>query len=141
MLDALKQPDTSPAPADDVAATATEPSPLSDEPLRLNLSGLWDRDWQKVLVIMLTLLVGLALICVAWQAISPILHTIILFILGGLLAFALSSPVDALNRKVGNRAAAVAAVYVLVGALVVGGIVLLADPFVHQVAGLAGALP
>lgn len=103
--------------------------------------GLWDRDWQKALVIMLTLLVGLALIWVVWQAISPLLHTIVLFIVGGLLAFALSGPVDALTRRLGRRVFAIIAVYLLLAALVLGGVALLTDPLARQAAGFAETLP
>jgi len=54
--------------------------------------GLFDRDWQKVLIIELAILAGLALLWVVWQIISPLLHTIMLFALGAVLAFALTVP-------------------------------------------------
>ena len=41
--------------------------------------GLLDRDWQKALVVLLTLLASLALLWVLWQVVSPILHTLVLF--------------------------------------------------------------
>src|ERR1700682_6076463 len=53
---------------------------------------LIERDWQKVLVALLTVLAGLALLWVLWQLISPIQHTLILFGLAAVLAFALSGP-------------------------------------------------
>jgi predicted PurR-regulated permease PerM len=86
-------------------------------------------------------LAGLALLWVIWQVISPILHTLVLFGLAAVLAFALSGPVDMLTRRIGNRLLAIVGVYVLVGIVLVGGIMLLADPFVHQASDLATALP
>jgi predicted PurR-regulated permease PerM len=100
-----------------------------------------DRDWQKALIMLLTLLVSVALLWVIWQVISPILHTLVLFGLAAVLAFALSGPVDMLTRRIGNRLLAIVGVYVFVGTVVVGGIVLLADPFVRQASDLASALP
>src|SRR5579864_6522450 len=98
----------------------------SEDATALNLSGLLDLDWQKGLVIMLTLLVGLALMWVLWQVISPIQQTLILFGLGAVVAFALSGPVDMLMHHVGNRGLSILIVYVLVGTLVLGGSALLA---------------
>ena len=103
--------------------------------------GLFDRDWQKALVILLTLLAGLALLWVLWQIISPLLHTLILFALGAVLAFALAGPVDGLSTRIGNRAAAMAIVYVLTAVVFIGGLALLAGPFAVQASGLANDLP
>jgi hypothetical protein len=100
-----------------------------------------DRDWQKALVVLLTVLVSLALLWVLWQVVSPILHTLVLFGLAAVLAFALSGPVDMLTPRVGNRLLAIVTIYVLVGVLVVGGIILIAGPFVRQASELASALP
>jgi|GraSoiStandDraft_52_1057288.scaffolds.fasta_scaffold66354_1 predicted PurR-regulated permease PerM len=125
------------APVPDVpqAASAVDAATL------LPQRGLLDRDWQKALVVLLTLLVGLALLWVVWQVVSPILHTLVLFGLAAVLAFALSGPVDMLTPRVGNRLVAIVAVYLFVGIVVVGGIVLLAGPFVRQASDLASALP
>ena len=103
--------------------------------------GLLDLDWQKALFLLLTLLAGVALLWVVWQVISPILHTLVLFGLAAVLAFALSGPVDMLTPRIGNRLLAILAVYLLVGIVVVGGIILLAGPFVRQASDLASALP
>jgi predicted PurR-regulated permease PerM len=103
--------------------------------------GLMDRDWQKVLVVFLTLLAGLALTWVLWQVLSPISHTLILFGLAAVLAFALSSPVTMLTGRVGNRLVAIVVVYLLVGTVVVGGLTLLAGPFVRDATALSSALP
>jgi predicted PurR-regulated permease PerM len=102
---------------------------------------LLDRDWQKLLVFLLTLLAGVAVLWVVWQIISPISHTLVLFALAAVLAFALSSPVNMLARQIGNRVLAIVVVYLLVGIVVVGGMTLLAGPFVRQASDLAAALP
>jgi predicted PurR-regulated permease PerM len=104
--------------------------------------GLLDRDWQKALVVLLRLLASLAVLWVVWQIVSPILHTLVLFPLAAVLAFALSGPVDMLTPRVGNRMIAIVATYALVGVVVVvGGLILLAGPFVSQATDLAAALP
>ncbi len=103
--------------------------------------GLWDRDWQKALVVLLTLLVSLGLLWVLWQVVSPILRTLVLFALAAVLAFALSGPVDVLAARIGLRLVAIFAVYAVVGVVVVGGLLLLAGPFVRQATDLANTLP
>jgi len=103
--------------------------------------GLLDRDWQKALVVLLTLLASLAVLWVVWQIVSPILHTLVLFALAAVLAFALSGPVDMLTPRLGHRLAAIVVTYLLVGIVVVGGLILLAGPFVSQATDLAAALP
>ncbi len=103
--------------------------------------GLMERDWQKVLVALLTVLAGLALLWVLWQMIRPIQHTLILFGLASVLAFALSGPVNMLALRVHSRLAAIIATYLLVGGGLVGGLVLLAGPFVRDATALIGALP
>lgn len=103
--------------------------------------GLLDRDWRKGLVVLLTLLASVALVWVVWQIISPILHTLVLFGLAAVLAFALSGPVNMLNRRLGHRLLAIVIVYLLVGSVIVGGLILIAGPFVRQATDLAAALP
>jgi len=103
--------------------------------------GLMERDWQKVLVALLTVLAGVALLWVLWQVIRPIQHTLILFGLAAVLAFALSGPVNMLALRVHSRLAAIIATYLLVGGGLVGGLVLLAGPFVRDATALIGALP
>jgi predicted PurR-regulated permease PerM len=132
-IDAAPVPDVHEA-AKTAALTAVASTPLPQR-------GLLDWDWQKALVVLLTLLVGLALLWVVWQVVSPILHTLVLFGLAAVLAFALSGPVDMLTTRVGNRLLAVVAVYLLVGIVGIGGIILLAGPFVRQASDLASALP
>ena len=129
------------APVSDVHEAAKTEALTAVASTALPQRGLLDRDWQKALVVLLTLLVGLALLWVVWQVVSPILHTLVLFGLAAVLAFALSGPVDMLTPRVGNRLLAIVAVYLLVGIVVVGGIILLAGPFVRQASDLASALP
>ena len=114
---------------------------IADGATPLPRQGLLDRDWNKALVIVLTVLASVALLWVMWQVISPILHTLVLFALAAVLAFALSGPVDMLTRRIGNRIVSIVAVYLVVGMVVVGGIILLAGPFVRQASELASALP
>ena len=104
--------------------------------------GLLDRDWQKALVVLLTLLASLALLWVLWQVVSPILHTLVLFGLAAVLAFGLGGPVGMLATGLrGNRILAIVLVYLLFGIIIVGGLILLAGPFVRQASDLATALP
>ena len=92
-------------------------------------------------MLLLTVLSGLALLWVLRQMVSPIAHTLILFGLAAVLAFALSGPVNLMAARIGNRLFAIVAVYVLVGVVVVGGLTLLAGPFVREATALTGALP
>ena len=112
-----------------------------DATLTLPRRGLLDRDWQKALIVLLTLLASVAVLWVIWQIVSPILHTLVLFALAAVLAFALSGPVDMLSHRLGNRLLAIVAVYFLVGLMLVGGLTSIAGPFVSQATDLAAALP
>jgi predicted PurR-regulated permease PerM len=103
--------------------------------------GFLDHDWQKALIVQLALLASLALLWVLWQVVSPLLHTLLLFALGAVLAFALTVPVDRLASRIGNRGAAIAVVYLLVVLVVVGGLALLAGPFAVQASALVTDLP
>jgi predicted PurR-regulated permease PerM len=121
---------------------ATDPgAAASADPLPLPRRGLLDRDWQKLLVALLTLLVGLILVWIALQIIRPILRTLILFALSGVLAFVLSGPVNALTQRRHNRLAAIVTVYACLGVGLIGGLILLAGPFVGQATALLGDLP
>jgi len=117
------------------------PSDPGDPQPPVPRQGLLDRDWQRLLVFLLTLLAGAAVLWVLWQIVSPILHTLVLFLLAAVLAFALSSPVNILAKRITNRVVAILVVYVLFGVVVVGGITLLAGPFVTQASELVAALP
>jgi predicted PurR-regulated permease PerM len=116
------------------------PSDPTERPL-LPRQGLLDRDWQKILVFLLTLLAGVAVLWVLWQIVSPILRTLVLFALAAVLAFALSSPVNMLASRLGNRLLAIVAVYIFVGVVVVGGRTVLAGPFVRQASDQVTAHP
>ena len=105
-----------------------------------------ERDWQKVLVALLTVLAGLALLWVIWQVISPIQHTLILFGLAAVLAFALSGPVNMLSVRIDSRLVCcwcVAALRVRKSSLSPSGVGVQVVPhFLHHdgllVCGLAG---
>src|SRR5437868_10004350 len=77
--------------------TATEITAQAEAAVPLPRRGVFDRDWQKALVVQLTLIASVAVLWVAWQVVSPILHTVVLFALAAVLAFALSGPVDMLS--------------------------------------------
>ena len=131
--------------ADGVPAVAPQAPDALEAPvdarLPLPTRGLLDRDWQKALIILLTLLASVALVWVIWQIVSPILHTLVLFALAAVLAFALSGPVDILSHRLHNRLVAIMITYLVVGIGVVGGLTLIAGPFVRQATDLAAALP
>src|SRR5579859_7643342 len=116
-----------------------EDNPISEP--QAQPRGLFERDWQRGLVVLLTILAGLGLLWVLWQVLSPILHTLVLFGLAAVVAFALDGPVSMLAKQLrGNRIMAIVLVYALVGIVVVGGLILLAGPFVRQASDLATAL-
>lgn len=124
--------------SDEETGRATE---VVDTPSPARHRGLLDRDWQKALTILLTLLAAAALIWVIVQVITPILRTILLFVFSAVLAFILSPPVNALAVRIGNRLLAIVIVYLVVGIVVIGGLILLAGPFVGQVTVLVSDLP
>ena len=135
------RPSTIPLDGTDEPDLARGEALIADRGTPLPRQGLLDRDWHKALVILLTLLAGVATLWVIWQVVSPILHTLVLFGLAAVLAFALSGPVDMLTPRFGNRLLAIVGVYLLVSIVVIGGIILLAGPFVRQASDLASALP
>jgi len=78
-----------PAPAEDGLEPAKAPTPVEHKAaVPLPRRSLLDRDWQA-LVVLLTLLASLAVHWVLWRIVSPILHTLVLFALAAVLAFAL----------------------------------------------------
>jgi len=85
-------------PASAQVPPAPEPTTTGDT-LPLPRGGLLDRDWRKALVVLLTLLAALALVWVAVQIIRPILRTLLLFGLSGVLAFVLAAPLEALAGR------------------------------------------
>lgn len=126
----------------EAASARAESAAAPDDSIGLPRAGLLDRDWQKALVMLLTLLAGFAVLWVLWQLISPLLRTITLFVLSAVLAFILAGPVEALAVRIGGRRfTALVGVYLLVGAVLIGGLTLLAGPFVGQATALAADLP
>lgn len=83
----------------------------------------------------------MAVTWVVVQIITPILRTILLFAFSAVLAFVLSPPVNALAARIGNRLIAILIVYLVVGVVVIGGLALLAGPFIGQVTVLINDLP
>ena len=64
-----------------------------------------------------------------------------MFALAAVLAFGLGGPVGMLSARLGgNRVLAIVLVYMLFGIVIVGGMVVLAGPFVRQASDLANAL-
>ena len=124
--------------SDEDAEESSEPAAAMSVTRRRSIV---DRDWQKALTILLTLLAAAALTWVVVQVVTPILRTILLFVFSAVLAFILSPPVNALAARIGNRLLAIAIVYLVVGVVVIGGLVLLAGPFVGQVTVLVNDLP
>jgi predicted PurR-regulated permease PerM len=103
--------------------------------------GLLEGDWQKAFYVVFTLLGCLALLWVLWQGLSHISGILVLFLLSAVLAFVLAAPVDALSARGGRRLLAILAVYLLVGVVLVGGLVLIAHPLSGQAAALLDNLP
>lgn len=99
------------------------------------------QDWQQTLTILLTFLAALALLWLLWQIVTPVLRTLLLFALSGVLAFILAQPVNAVAARIGHRTAAIVAVFLLLGLVVIGGLALLAGPFIGQASALAVDLP
>jgi predicted PurR-regulated permease PerM len=99
-------------------------------------------DWRRVLVVELALLAGCALLVVVGWVISRFAHTVLLLGLGIVVAFALGPLVSRLEERLGGRRALAAAfVYLVLLVVVVGGMALLAQPFVQQLTQLVGDLP
>src|ERR1051326_7876684 len=91
----------------DSARVPEAPDAPVDAQLALPRRGLLDRDWQKALIVLLTLLASVAVVWALWQIVSPLLHTLLLFGLAAVLAFALSGPVNVLSHRLGNRLVAI----------------------------------
>jgi predicted PurR-regulated permease PerM len=113
----------------------------SDGPLPLPRTGLMQRDWLKIVLVQLSILLALALVWVFGQVLAPLTRTLLLFALSAVLAFMLAGPAQALAARTGNRLLAIAVVYLLLGVVVVGGLMLLAGPFVAQATALITNLP
>ena len=97
-------------------------------------------DWEQPAYFLVTLLGSLGLLWIGGQVLAPLSHTIVLFILAAVLAFTLSSPVGALAARTG-RLPAVVAIYLIAGAVIVGGVLFLAQPVARQASALLASLP
>lgn len=112
-----------------------------EAPPPLPRTGLLERDWRKIVLVQLSVLLALALVWVLGQVLAPLSRTLLLFALSAVLAFMLAGPVEALANRLGNRMLAIAMVYLLLGVMVTGGLMLLAGPFVGQATALISNLP
>jgi predicted PurR-regulated permease PerM len=137
---------------DGALAPSTRPADEQNAPVRSSLAaredilplprrGLLERDWQKACFVVLTLLGCLALLWSLWQILLPISRILALFLFSAVLAFVLAGPVEALTTRIGHRVVAILAVYLLVAVVLVGGLTVLARPFIGQATGLLSALP
>ena len=98
-------------------------------------------NWQRVLTIELALLAGCALAVVAWLVVQLFLHTLLLLAMATVVAFALAPLVAGVQARVRRRGLAVGIVYLGLGGVIVGGLVLLISPFVQQASALLADLP
>jgi predicted PurR-regulated permease PerM len=99
-------------------------------------------DWRRVLVVELALLAGCALLVVFGWLIGRFAHTVLVLLMGVVVAFALGPLVTRLEERLGGRRGLAAAlVYLAVLVILIGGIALLARPFVQQLTELASDLP
>jgi predicted PurR-regulated permease PerM len=129
------------APAAEPTAAPLAPPASDPDTPPPSRNALLAADWQKAFHVVFTLLGCLALLWVLWQGLSHISNIIVLFLLSAVLAFVLAAPVDALSARGGGRLPAILAVYVLVGVVLVGGLVLIARPLSGQAAALLDNLP
>jgi hypothetical protein len=61
------------------------------------------RDWRRLVLVQLALLLIVAFVWLVWQLVVPISHTVVLFLLGIAFAFVLSDPASYLAQRVGGR--------------------------------------
>lgn len=115
--------------------------PPASESGPLPRRGLLERDWLKIVLVQLSLLLALALSWVLVQLLAPVSRTLLLFALAGILAFMLAGPVDAVAARLGRRGLAIVLVYLLLAVAVGGGLVVLAGPFIRQATALIADLP
>jgi predicted PurR-regulated permease PerM len=91
-------------------------------------------DWNRLLIVQLSLLASILLLVVVWTALSAISHSLLLFVLATLVAFLLAPLVTLAEERGVPRPLAVSAVYLgFALALVVAG-ALLIRPFITQAA-------
>lgn len=129
------------SPESQPALDGGTPIPRASESTPLPRRGLLERDWLKIVLVQLSLLLALALIWVVVQILAPVSRTLLLFALAAVLAFMLAGPVNAVAARTGRRGLAISLVYLLLALVVGGGLVVLAGPFVRQATALIADLP
>ena len=105
------------------------------------LPNVFARDWRQPLIVLLTILAAAGVLWVAWLVIRPILETIVVFLLSGVVAFALAGPVDAITARLGSRLIVISIIYLLLSALIMASVTVLSGPLISQLSALAADLP
>jgi predicted PurR-regulated permease PerM len=98
-------------------------------------------NWNRVLVVQLVILASIVLVIVGWTIIHAVAHTLVLFAIAAILAFALAPLVTRSEERGLPRVAAVALVYVSLAVILVLSGALLARPFAIQATLLLQNLP
>jgi predicted PurR-regulated permease PerM len=91
-------------------------------------------DWQRVLIVQLAILAGVVLLLVGWTVVHAVNHTLLLFAVAAILAFALAPLVTRGESGGLSRVAAVALVYLGLALILMVATSLLARPFASQAA-------
>ena len=98
-------------------------------------------DWTRVLVVQLSILAAIVLLVIAWNALHAVVHTLLLFCIAAVLAFALAPLVTRAEARGVPRVAAVAVVYLVFAILLALATALLWRPFLLQATLLLENLP
>jgi len=98
-------------------------------------------DWNRVLVIELSVLVALVLLYIAGQVIERVGHFLLLVAAATVIAFLVAPAVGRLQGAIGSRLAATAIVYLGVLGGIALGLGLLAGPLIREAAAFARELP
>jgi predicted PurR-regulated permease PerM len=98
-------------------------------------------DWTRVLVIQLSILAAIVLLVIAWHALHAVVHTLLLFSVAAVLAFALAPLVTRAEARRVPRIAAVAVVYVVFAVVLGLAGALLWRPFLSQATLLLENMP
>ncbi|HLH22360.1 MAG TPA: AI-2E family transporter [Chloroflexota bacterium] len=97
--------------------------------------------WNRVLIVQLAILAGVALVVIAWTIVHAVAHTLLLFGIAAVLAFALAPLVTRGEERGLPRLAAVGLVYLSLAVLLALSGALLARPFAIQATLLLDNLP
>jgi predicted PurR-regulated permease PerM len=136
----MTTPDTNPPPQRSETARTTADDPADNNNNHLSETVKMEQ-WLRLLVVLTTLLLLLLTVAVAVRLLSAIGHTLLLFSLGGLLAYALDPLVEKIRGGRHERSARVRSVMAVFGLLLFAGILaveLLSSSLVKQV-GLLSA--